>query len=251
MSGPHRDCCLATPMPSSLILLPGLMCDHAIWSPLLPELDALASCQIADYGEADSLAAMAEQVLAGAPPSFALAGHSMGGRVALEVLRMAPQRVERLALLDTGHLPRAAGAAGDDEARGRHALLAIARTRGVRAMAAEWVRGMVAPRRLGDAGLIESIVGMFERKSAGTFERQIRALLQRPDASPVLQTCRMPTLVLCGELDSWSTPAQHEAIAALLPARPPVVSIADAGHMAPMEQPGSVARAMVRWLNSG
>jgi pimeloyl-ACP methyl ester carboxylesterase len=235
-------------MTPSLILLPGLMCDRDIWSPLFPELVGTALCRTADYGEADSLSGMAQQVLADAPARFALAGHSMGGRVALEVLRLAPQRVERLALLDTGHLPRATGPAGDEEARARHALLAIARTQGVRAMAMEWVRGMVAPQRLGDANLIESIVAMFERKSADTFERQIRALLQRPDASPVLQSCRVPTLVLCGQLDSWSTPAQHDAIAALLPAHPAVVAIADAGHMAPMERPQAVARAMTAWL---
>lgn len=237
-------------MTPSLILLPGLMCDRAIWAPLLPQLEAVAHCRIADHGDADSLTRMAEQVLADAPAQFALAGHSMGGRVALEVLRLAPQRVERLALLDTGHLPRATGAAGDEEARARLALLAIARTQGVRAMAAEWVRGMVAPQRLADATLIESIIAMFERRSADTFERQIRALLHRPDASPVLPSCRVATLVLCGQLDSWSTPAQHEAIAALLPARPPVVAIADAGHMAPMEQPTAVARAMATWLTT-
>lgn len=231
-----------------LLLVPGLMCDHAVWEPLLPALAPVADCRIVDHGAADSLTQMAEQLLAAAPPVFALAGHSMGGRVALEVLRLAPQRVARLALLDTGYQARATGAAGDEEARKRQALLALAQRDGVRAMAAEWVQGMVHPARRDDAPLIEAIVAMFARKSADVFAAQIRALLARPDATPQLQAVAVPALVACGRQDSWSPLAQHEALAALIPARPSVCVIEDAGHMSLMERPQAVAQALLGWL---
>jgi len=232
----------------TLLLVPGLMCDATSWGAVpagLAELDV----RVVDHGQADSLVQMAEQVLAQAPARFALAGHSMGGRVALEVMRLAPERVTHLGLFDTGHLPKPAGAAGEQEVRKRMALLAIARSRGVRAMAGEWVQGMVAPQRLQDAALIEDILAMFARKSADIFERQLRALIERPDATAVLQQVQVPTLVLCGELDAWSPPAQHQAIADCIPARPAVVAVPGGGHMVMQEQPDAVLRAMRQWLS--
>ena len=237
-------------MPHPLILVPGLMCDATVWQPLLPALAAHADCRVVDHGMADSLTTMAQQLLDAAPARFALAGHSMGGRVAVEVLRLAPQRVTHLALLDTGYKARASGPAGEDEMRKRHALLAIARTQGVRAMATQWVQGMLDPPRLADAALVEAIVAMFARKSADVFAAQIQALLARPDATPVLRAVQVPTLVLCGRADSWSPLGQHEEIAALLPGRVPVQVIDDAGHMSTMEQPAAVAQALVRWLQA-
>ena len=231
-----------------LILVPGLMCDQTAWQPVLPGLSSFASCHVVDHGEADSLVQMAQQLLADAPKQFAIAGHSMGGRVALEVLRLAPERVTHVGLFDTGHLPKPAGAAGDEEVRKRMALLNVAQTQGVRTMAREWVKGMVAPRRLDDAALIHSILDMFERKNADIFERQLRALIERPDATSVLQHTTQPTLLLCGEQDAWSPPAQHEAMAHCMPQRPAVVSIPDCGHMAMQEQPEAVLQAMRAWL---
>ena len=235
-------------MPHPLILVPGLMCDASVWNPLLPALSQQADCHIVDHGDADSLDGMARRLLEQAPARFALAGHSMGGRVAVEVMRLVPERVTHLALLDTGYKARPAGPAGEDEARKRHALLDIARQQGVRAMAAQWVQGMLDPARLSDAALVEEIVAMFARKSADIFAAQIRALLGRPDASPVLREVRVPTLVACGRADSWSPLAQHEEIAALLPAREPVHAVEDAGHMSTMEQPQAMAQLMLHWL---
>lgn len=233
-----------------LLLVPGLMCDATVWQPLLPALQAGGlDCRVVDHGDADRLPQMAQQLLDTAPPRFALAGHSMGARVALEVLRSAPDRVTRVALLDTGYLARAAGAPGEEEARKRQALLDVARRDGVRAMATQWVQGMVHPDRLQHAPLIGAIVDMFARKSPDVFERQIRALLQRPDATEVLRAIRVPTLVLCGRQDSWAPVPQHEAMHALVPGAVFEV-IEDAGHMAPMERPQAVADALLRWLQA-
>jgi pimeloyl-ACP methyl ester carboxylesterase len=230
-----------------LLLLPGLMCDQTFWQFLPPALPKSIHCEVVDYGNADTLTAMAEAALAVAPASFALAGHSMGGRVALEVARLAPDRIEKLVLMDTGYLPLAAGDKGEAERAGRMALVALARASGVRAMCAQWVQGMVHPDRLADAVLIESITQMFERKSPERFARQQNALLTRPDASPVLARLKMPCLLLCGRQDSWANPAQHEAMRALAPHA--VLSvIEDAGHMVLMERPGATARAIREFL---
>lgn len=235
-------------MSHPLILVPGLMCDASVWNPLLPGLAPHATCTIVDHGDADTLSGMALRLLDQAPARFALAGHSMGGRVAVEVMRAAPERVTHLALLDTGYKARPAGPAGDDEARKRHALLDVARHQGVRAMAAQWVQGMLDPARLADAALVEEIIAMFARKSADIFAAQIRALLGRPDATPVLREVRVPTLVACGRADSWSPLAQHEEIAALLPGQETAHAIDNAGHMSTMEQPQAVVRLMLHWL---
>jgi pimeloyl-ACP methyl ester carboxylesterase len=151
--------------------------------------------------------------------------------------------------MDTGYLPKAAGAAGDAEVAKRMALMAIAQRDGVRAMALQWVQGMVAPQRLSDTALVERVVAMMERKSAEVFAHQIKALIERPDGTDVLRQLRVPTLVLCGALDSWSNPAQHEEIAQWIPARPAVVSVADAGHMVTMERPEPVVQAFKDWLS--
>ena len=208
------------------------------------------SCTVVDYGDADTLTGMAQAALAVAPQQFALVGHSMGGRVAMEVVRLARTRVQKLILMDTGYLPLAAGEAGEKERAGRMALLAVARTNGVRAMCAEWLKGMVHPARLGDAALLELIAAMFARKNADRFAHQLNALLTRPDASPVLgglQAMELPTMLLCGRQDSWASVAQHEAMRALaLEASLSVIE--DAGHMVLMERPLETARAILQFL---
>lgn len=226
-----------------LLLLPGLMCDATFWQPLADT----RLCQVVDYGDADSITAMAEIVLAVAPARFALAGHSMGGRVALEVVRLAPERVQKIILMDTGYLPRQPGAAGDTEKAGRMALLDVAQQQGVRAMAQQWVKGMVHPDRLNDAPLIDAILTMMERKTADRFALQQHALLSRPDASLVLAALRMPTLLLCGRQDSWASVAQHTAMQALAPYAQLSV-IEDAGHMVLMERPEATVQVLHQFL---
>jgi pimeloyl-ACP methyl ester carboxylesterase len=232
-----------------LILIPGLMCDHSVWSPLLPLLPNELKTHIADHGDSDSLVDMAHRLLKTAPPLFDMAGHSMGGRVALEVYRLAPARVRRIALMNTGYLPLAHGEAGEKERAGRMQLLAIAQAQGVRDMAAQWVRNMVAPARLQDTALIQQIIDMFERKTAAVFERQQHALLNRLDASDVLQRMHIPCMVMTGEHDGWADVAQHRAMADLLPAETGVCVVANAGHMLTMEEPAAVAQLFLNWLN--
>jgi pimeloyl-ACP methyl ester carboxylesterase len=233
----------------NLLLLPGLLCDRAAWAPVLPHVQDVAGCSIPDYADETSLGAMAERVLASAPPTFAVAGHSMGGRVALEIVRRAPERVERLALLDTGCHARPSGAAGDAERAGRLALLASAREHGMRTMARTWVQPMVHPGRLADPVLIDVILDMFARRTPQQFAGQIEALLARPDATDVLRAVRCPALVLCGRADRWAPPEQHEEMAALMPGGR--LEILDrCGHMAPMERPDAVGAALAEWLQA-
>ncbi|MBL0420091.1 alpha/beta hydrolase [Ramlibacter sp. AW1] len=230
----------------TLVMLPGLLCDDAVWAPQQQAL-AGAPCFIPDYGLASSITQMARLVLEQAPAErFALAGHSMGGRVALEMARLAPARIQRIALLDTGYEARQPGDAGDAEQRKRLALLEIARTRGMREMAREWAVGMVHPDRL-DTPVFEAVLDMVARKTPEVFAAQIEALLHRPDATPVLQGLRCPTLLACGRQDAWSPLQRHEEMQALVPGSRLVV-IENSGHMSTMEQPEAVSAALREWL---
>lgn len=229
-----------------VVLVPGLVCDASVWTHAAQALAARTAVQIAQHEDLDSLGAMAEKLLSEAPPRFALAGHSMGGRVALEVLRRAPQRVSAIALLDTGVQPLAAGDAGAREAAGRHELLAIARAQGMAAMARRWVLGMIWSPRLGESSLVASVVDMMARSSAEIFAAQIRALLARPDASALLTGIRCPALVLCGEQDSWAPVARHQEMAAAIPGAQ-LVRVPECGHMCTLERPEAVTQALLDW----
>ncbi|HEY0821464.1 MAG TPA: alpha/beta hydrolase [Rhizobacter sp.] len=232
-------------MRPTLLLLPGLLCDEAVWRPQIDGLEA--GGHVVDYGLRRSLADMAEHALAVAPPGpLAVAGHSMGGRVAFEMWRLAPARIARLALLDTSYHPLASGEAGASERAGRMALLATARRDGMHAMAREWARGMVHESRLGTP-LFDEIVEMLARKTPEHYEAQIEALLQRPDADPLLPTITCPTLLLCGRDDAWSTPARHEHMHTRITGSRLVV-VERCGHMSTMEQPEAVTQAFRDWL---
>lgn len=230
-----------------LVLIPGLLCDATVWPDQCAALADIADVRVADHGLQDSLPGMARAILASAPPRFAIAGHSMGGRVAFEVYRAAPERITGVALMDTGAHPLPPGEAGEREVAGRMALLETARRDGMRAMATEWVQGMVHPKRLSDTALVESILKMFESKTPALYEAQIRALINRPDATDVVPRC--PTLVLCGHEDSWSPVQRHLEIAAAIPGSS-FVDIPECGHMCTMERPDAVSAAMRKWFLS-
>lgn len=232
----------------NLLMLPGLACDRGVWRQQIDALGDVAACTCADYGSLDALTAMAEAVLRNAPERFSVAGHSMGGRVALEVYRLAPERVARIALLNTGYLPSASGAAGEEERRKRGELVALAQSQGMRAMLKQWLPPMIDSRRIHDAALVNSIIEMMSHKTPEIFAAQVRALLARPDASPVLEQIHSPALLITGREDAWSGPAQHAAMAAKI-AGSKLVIVPDCGHMSPMERPAEVSAALREWLN--
>lgn len=225
-----------------LVLIPGLLCDRYVWHDQAQNLSGSHEVTVPELEGLDSIPAMAAAALSLGPQRFALAGHSLGGRIALEICRRAPERVTRLALLDTGVHP-----ATPDEPACRQALLTLADTEGMRALARAWLPPMVYPGRLADRAFMAPLEAMVERRSPATVRNQIRALLGRPDATPVLATIRCPTLVLCGREDGWSPFAQHEAIARAIPGATLVV-VPECGHMAPVERPAEVTRALQRWL---
>ena len=232
-----------------LVFLPGLLCDRAAWTSQLMALQERAVCSVAEYGTIDSLPAMAEAVLEQAPGELMLVGHSMGGRIALDITRRARDRVRGLALLDTGYQARPPDVTGERERVERMELVELARRSGMRAMGRQWVRRMVHPERLNDSALIEAILDMFERKTVPVFEAQQRALLARRDATHLLPEIACPTFVLCGREDGWSPVSRHEEMARRIPGSRLVV-VERCGHMSTMEQPDEVNAALGEWLAS-
>ncbi|KQV99345.1 alpha/beta fold hydrolase [Rhizobacter sp. Root1221] len=229
-----------------LVFLPGLLCDEAVWNAQCRDLTQVR-CEVASFGLLSSITAMAQQVLAHTKaPRFSLAGHSMGGRVALEMMRLAPHRIERLALLDTGMDPLAPGEAGAVERAQRMALLKLAQQEGMRAMGRQWAQGMVHPSRR-NTPLFDAVLDMIGRKTPAIFEAQIEALLARPDARPVLKDVDCPVLLLCGRQDAWSPLWRHEQMHELIPGSRLAV-VEEAGHMTTMEAPARVSLALAAWL---
>src|SRR3954454_18216551 len=225
-----------------VLFLPGLLCDASIWAAQVDALKPYAEVQVADFSQQDSLTDMARSALAMSDGPVVAVGHWMGGRVALEMVRLAPERIAKLALLDTG-----AHARGPEEPAKRQLLVDLADQKGMGALADSWLPPMVDEARVRDAGLMEPLRAMVLRASPDQHRRQIRALLNRPDAKPLLPTIACPTLVMVGRQDRWSPLAQHEEIAAAIPnAR--LVVIENSGHMTPVEQPEQVSRALLDWL---
>ncbi|HSW05162.1 alpha/beta fold hydrolase [Aquabacterium sp.] len=230
-----------------VVLLPGLLCDAAVWREQCTAL-RFADCVVPSFGKLASLTAMARSVIdAVSTPRFSVAGHSMGGRVALEIARLVPERIERFALLDSGLDPIAEGPAGEHERENRMALLRVAQQQGMRHMGEQWARGMVHPARL-ETPVFEDILDMIERQTPEMFQAQIDALLNRPDGRDALMGISCPTLFACGRQDNWSPLSRHEEMHALCPGSRLVV-IEDSGHMSTMEQPAAVSRALLSWMD--
>ena len=230
-----------------LILVPGLLCDDSVWEHQTRDLQDIANVTIANHGSLDSFQAMADAILESAPRYFALAGHSMGGRVAFQVFRRAPERLIGIALLDTASTARPAGIRGEEEAEQRYRLLEKARKEGMRTMGTEWIQPMVHPERLSDARLMNAILDMIARKTPDVFAAQIKALLERPDVTAVLPQIQCPALVLCGRQDGWSVLAHHEEMASMIP-NSRLTVVENCGHMSTMERPAEVTAALRDWL---
>lgn len=233
----------------TLLLLPGLTCDASTWTAQIQSLSDRVDCIVPEWGLIDDLGAMATHALRQSDATqLWVAGHSMGGRVALEMWRQAPERIAGLALLDTGYQAIDEGRAGVAERRNRLNLLRIAQRDGMRARAQQWARGMVhKPHQ--DGPIWEAVLAMLARSNTAQYAAQINALLNRPNASDLLTRIGCPTLLLCGEHDAWSPPQRHRDMAALI-AGSTCIEVADAGHMSPMEQPEAVSDALRTWLSA-
>lgn len=225
-----------------LLLLPGLMCDAAVWRAQTAAFEAAYEVRAPNFFGLGSFDAMAEAALALADRPFALAGHSMGGRVAMQMAAMAPERVRRLALLDTAaHLP------APGEAERRMALVATGEREGIDAVIEAWLPPMLAPAHREDRALWEEISAMLRRAGVATLRDQQQALLGRRDGFAQLDRVKVPTAFITGALDSWSPPEQHRDMQAHVPGSTLTV-IDGCGHMAPMEAPDAVNRALAEWL---
>ena len=223
-----------------LLFLPGLACDARIYA---PQLAAFPDSRAVDgYGMADTLEAMARVALGQAPASFDLFGHSMGGRVALEVFRLAPERVRRLALVSTGIHPL-----GEGEAEKRRTLQQVGWDNGFEALIDEWLPPMVAEAHRSDPMIFDTLRAMNLDAGQDVFDAQIHALVNRPPVDDLLPRIDCPVLVMTGELDTWASPAQHEQIAAAIPGAELVI-VPGAGHMIQLEAPEAVNRAIAAWL---
>lgn len=221
-----------------LVLACGLMCDARVYAPQRDALKSDFEILVVDFFGLDSIGAMADKVLAVAGPKFSLAGHSMGGRVALEAYARAPHRIERLALLDTAYHPRT-----NAEAEGRLKLVTLGFTQGMKAVADAWLPPMLAPAHRGDPALVSSLTDMICGATPEIFERQQHALLNRPDHGPLLSRIACPTLCATGRFDDWSPVSIHEDMAKQIPDAHLTV-FEKAGHMSTLETPDDMTKAL-------
>jgi pimeloyl-ACP methyl ester carboxylesterase len=225
-----------------LILLPGLLCDEALWSHQIRYLSEIADITVADLTGRDSVSALAADVLAKVPPRFALAGLSMGGYVALEIVRQAPERVTKLALIDTN-----ARSDTDEQRRKRRGLMALAERGEFRGVTPRLLPVLVHPDRTDDAELTGEVMAMAERVGREAFLRQQKLIMDRPDSRPMLPSIACPTLVLCGRQDAISTLEMHAEMADAIPGSRLAV-VEECGHLASLERPHATTALMRDWL---
>lgn len=228
--------------PLPLLLLPGLLCDAALWAHQVRHLGAGRDVTVADLRRDDTLPAMAARVLATAPARFALAGLSMGGYLAFELLRQAPGRVARLALLDTGARPDTA-----EQRTRRRVLLDLSRRGQFKGVTPRLLPSYIHPERVAEEPLAGVVMAMAERCGHETFLRQQHAIMQRPDSRPLLAAIAAPTLVVCGREDAATPLALSEEMAALIPGARLAV-IEECGHLSPLERPQAVTALLGLWL---
>ncbi|MFN6999337.1 alpha/beta fold hydrolase [Elioraea tepidiphila] len=230
----------AEPLP--LLLLPGLLCDAALWTHQAHHLGRDRTVTVADLRHDDSLDAMAARVLAAAPPRFALAALSMGGYVAFAMLRAARERIARLALLDTS-----ARADTDEQRTRRRVLLDLSRRGQFKGVTPRLLPYYLHPDCLAAPEPGGTVMAMAERLGPEVFLRQQHAIMHRPDSRDLLRGIATPTLVICGREDA-ATPLEHsEEIAALIPGARLAV-IEECGHLSPLERPQAVTALLRLWL---
>jgi pimeloyl-ACP methyl ester carboxylesterase len=229
--------------PTTLVLLPGLLNTRRVFEQQIEALSDIADCVVPELWRHDTIGAMADAALALAPPTFALAGFSMGGYVAFEILRRATQRVERLALMDTQATPDSA-----ESTKRRRALLEqikIGRFHGVQRTL---LPQLVHSRRINDATIRQPIFDMAQEIGADGFVREQRAIIDRADSRRMLVDIDIPTVVIVGRQDQVTPLPRSEEMAADI-ADSRLVVLEDCGHMSPLEKPAEVTAALRRWLS--
>ena len=225
-----------------ILLIPGLGTSPRTYSNILPQLWQHGHVTIANQTHDDSMEAMAKCILTAAPPSFALIGHSMGGYVAFEIMRQAPERVLKLALMNTSARPD-----GDEAKEKRKAQIEKAK----HGMFAEIIEGALPAflhtQNKDDENLRRIITDAHNDAGADAYIRQQMAIMGRPDSRPDLENIKVPTLVITGSDDKLIPlePSQ-EIVSAITGAE--LVVIQNAGHMAALEQPEEVSKVLADWL---
>jgi pimeloyl-ACP methyl ester carboxylesterase len=226
------------------VLVPGLNCSPRLYAEQIPALWRFGSVLIADHTRDDTIAAIARRILAEAPPRFALAGHSMGGYIAFEMTRQAPERVAKLALLDTGPRPETL-----EQTARRHPRIELAKAGRMTEVADVQFPLLVHPSRQGDRTLRNQARSMAEETGSAAFLRQQQATISRLDSRPGLSAIACPTLVLVGDSDQVAPPAlSQEMAAAISGAR--LVVVPDCGHLSTLERPQAVTQALVEWMSA-
>jgi pimeloyl-ACP methyl ester carboxylesterase len=226
-----------------LVLVPGLLCDALLWAPQIDALADAAEVWVAAPTQANHIDAMARAVLDECPfKRFALAGLSMGGYVAMAMWRQAPDRITRLALLDTNAQADAPAASAQ-----RRALVARSERESMAAVAETLLPRLVWPQATRHAALAAVVRTMAHNVGPAAFARQQEAIIGRPDQREALRGVRCPSLVLCGAQDVLTPPMLHEEMAALIPGAVLEV-VPDCGHLSTLEQPARVHDALRRWL---
>lgn len=228
-----------TPQPN-LILLPGLMCDAALWDNVAPQLSNAATIHFGDLFRDDTIPEMARRVLADAPETFALAGFSMGGHIAREIALMAPQRVIKLALINTSAL-----GSSEKTLRRNNFALKILSERPFTGLAPSSIRTALHPDRHDDRELTNHIQSMALRLGHKVFRNQMS--LVRTDRHDRLSEILCPTLVISSDSDSVTDSSDTERLAAGIP-NSRFEIIANCGHMTPLEQPDRLAALLLDWL---
>ncbi|MEM8580574.1 MAG: alpha/beta fold hydrolase [Pseudomonadota bacterium] len=227
-----------------LVLVPGMMCDARLFLPQLVAFSRERPVSVVPLIGRDSIEALARDALSNAPARFALAGLSMGGIVAMEIARLAPERIDRLALMDTNHLP---------EQPERQALREDEISEALAGGLTRVMREEMKPNYLAEgprkAAILRTCMDMAMDLGPEVFAHQSRALRDREDQSETLRGLACPTLILCGRHDLLCPVERHEAMQALVPSCV-IDVIEDAGHMPTLEQPGATNAALARWLNA-
>jgi pimeloyl-ACP methyl ester carboxylesterase len=230
--------------PLPIVLVPGLLTSPRLYAAQLPALWQHGPVTIADNTRDNTIAAIASRILADAPPRFALAGLSMGGYICFEIVRQAPDRVDRLGLLDTSARPDTPELTGR-----RQAQIALARGGRFAEVADQQFPLLIHPSRQGDPSARELVRLMAEETGPEAFIRQQQAIMGRVDSRPGLGAIDRPTLVLVGDCDQLTPPELSAEIAGGIPGARLVV-VAGSGHLTPLDQPEEVTKALVEWLQA-